>query len=135
MGRVVLDTSVVLGLLDPDDAHSRAAVSELRRREAAGDTFVLPSLVLAELLVGVARADPGAVAERRRALVEAFGPTRPLDDEVAARAATIRAAHRALRLPDAIVIATGIVDDADAILTADKRWAGVDRRVALLPAR
>jgi len=132
VGAVVLDSSVVLGLLDPEDAHHPAAVAELRRRESAGDWFVIPSLVLAEVLVGVARAEPGALERRQRDLASAFDTARPLDEAVAVAAAQLRARHRSLRMPDAIVIATGIVDDVDAILTADRRWAGVDPRVVVL---
>jgi hypothetical protein len=47
-------------------------------------------------------------------------------------AAELRAQHRSLRLPDALVIATGIVDDASVILTGDARWDGIDKRVELL---
>lgn len=132
MGAVVLDSSIVLGLLDPDDAHHPAAVTELRRREIAGDWFVLPSLVLAEVLVGVARAEPGALEQRQRELASAFDTARPLDEPVAVAAARLRARHPGLRMPDAIVIGTGIVDEVDAILTADHRWAGIDPRVVVL---
>jgi predicted nucleic acid-binding protein len=132
VGAVVLDSCIVLGLLDPEDAHHPAAVAELRRRESAGDAFVLPSLVLAEVLVGVARAEPGALERRQRDLVAAFGTARPLDEPVAVAAARLRARYPSLRMPDAIVIATGVVDEVDAILTADRRWAGVDPRVVVL---
>jgi predicted nucleic acid-binding protein len=132
VGAVVLDSSVVLGILDPEDVRHPAAVAELRRRESAGDWFVIPSLVLAEVLVGVARAEPGAFEQRQRDLSSAFDPARPLDEAVAVAAARLRARHRSLRMPDAIVIATGIVDEVDAILTADRRWAGVDPRVVVL---
>jgi predicted nucleic acid-binding protein len=132
VGAVVLDSSVVLGILDPEDVHHPAAVAELRRRESAGDWFVIPSLVLAEVLVGVARAEPGALERRQRDLSSAFDTARPLDEAVAVAAARLRARHRSLRMPDAIVIATGIVDEVDAILTADRRWAGVDPRVVVL---
>jgi len=30
------------------------------------------------------------------------------------------------------VIATGIVDDAETILTGDKRWARIDQRIRIL---
>jgi predicted nucleic acid-binding protein len=132
VGAVVLDSSVVLGILDPEDVHHPAAVAELRRRESAGDWFVIPSLVLAEVLVGVARAEPGALERRQRDLSSALDTARPLDEAVAVAAARLRARHRSLRMPDAIVIATGIVDEVDAILTADRRWAGMDPRVVVL---
>ena len=54
-----------------------------------------------------------------------------VDADVAKAAARLRARHRSLRLPDALVIATGIVDDA-AVLTCDRRLAAVDDRVQVL---
>jgi predicted nucleic acid-binding protein len=65
-------------------------------------------------------------------LVEAFGPAQAMDEPVAAQAALPRAKHPALRIPDALVIAIGIVGEADAILTADRRWADIDPRVAVV---
>lgn len=46
----------------------------------------------------------------------------PLDSAVATRAAALRAAHRSLKLPDALVIATAAVVDADHLVTTDHRW-------------
>lgn len=132
MGSVVLDSNVVLGLLDPGDAHHQRVVAELRRLDGVGARFVLPTLVLAEVLVRAARVAPETVETRHRDLVEAFGRTRTLDDAVAVRAARLRAEHSWLRMPDALVIATGVVEDADSILTTDRRWAGVDQRVQVL---
>ncbi len=44
------------------------------------------------------------------------------DRDIARRAATLRARHSSLRLPDALVIATAVELDADHLLTTDKRW-------------
>jgi predicted nucleic acid-binding protein len=44
------------------------------------------------------------------------------DREMARRAATLRAHHARLRLPDALVIATAIELEADHLLTTDRRW-------------
>lgn len=46
----------------------------------------------------------------------------PLQPDTAVVAAQLRARHPALRLPDAIVIATAIVDGADELVTTDRRW-------------
>jgi predicted nucleic acid-binding protein len=54
---------------------------------------------------------------------------RPEPRDVAKVAAALRAGHRSLRLPDALVIAVGRVTDASAILTADATWRVIDRRV------
>ncbi|MGE3684891.1 MAG: PIN domain-containing protein [Acidimicrobiia bacterium] len=46
----------------------------------------------------------------------------PLDVEIASTAARLRAAHRSLRLPDALVIATAVDASADQLVTTDRRW-------------
>jgi PIN domain nuclease of toxin-antitoxin system len=132
MGAVVVDSSVVLGWLDPGDAHYERATQTLGSYFEGGAEFALPASVMSEVLVAQARLASEPVEQRRAELIELFGPVRVIDEEVAVRAARLRAKHRALRLPDALVIAVGMVDDADAILTADKRWAAVDSRVTVL---
>ena len=127
-----MDSSVILGLLDPDDAHHHVATAALTKYTEDGILFGLPASVLSEVLVGDARQGETAVAQRREQLIALFGPVRHIDEEVAIRAAELRAKHRSLRLPDALVIAVGLVDDAAAIVTADKRWASVDSRVQVL---
>ncbi|MGH3735517.1 MAG: type II toxin-antitoxin system VapC family toxin [Micromonosporaceae bacterium] len=132
MGAVVIDSSVVFGFLDPDDAHYRRARPTVGRLLSAGSPFILTASVLSEVLVGELRRGRIAAEKRREQLRLLFGPTRPIDDDVAVAAAELRARHRSLRLPDALVIAVGMVDDASAILTADQRWSGVDPRVEVL---
>ncbi len=132
MGAVVLDTSVVLALFDPDDSLHTGAVQAARRRRDAGDGFVLPASVLAELLVGAARRSEEEVAVRRRLTTAAFGPPYPVDEAVAVAAALRRARHQSLRLPDALVFAAADVVGAETILTGDKRWQSLDDRVELV---
>ena len=45
-----------------------------------------------------------------------------LDREIACAAASLRARHAQLRLPDALVIATAIERSADELLTTDCMW-------------
>jgi predicted nucleic acid-binding protein len=132
MGTVVLDASVVLALFDPEDALHSSASTAVRRRRDAGDEFILPASVLAEVLVGAAKRGDGELASRRALAIAAFGPPRPLDEEVAVAAARRRARHRSPRLPDALVIATAGVAGADAVLTGDKRWEGMDPRITVI---
>ena len=132
MGAVVLDSSILLGFIDPTDAHNEVAKLAIAANKQAGHSFLVPATVFAETMVGTARRGRKA-AERVRTLLETmFGPTRVIDDTIAIEAAHLRAKHRSLRLPDALVIATGIVDKAEAILTADKRWEVVDKRVEVV---
>jgi predicted nucleic acid-binding protein len=52
----------------------------------------------------------------------------PIDRKIARHAAVLRGSHPSLRLPDAISLATAIVNDAT-LLTLDKRLQRVTRRV------
>ena len=45
-----------------------------------------------------------------------------LDTEIAVAAARLRARHRSLRLPDALVIATAMLAGADQLVTTDRKW-------------
>lgn len=132
MGRVVLDTSVVLALLDPDDALHHAAIHAVRHHDRRRAQFALPASVLAELLVGPARRGDEELQTRRRLVTAAFGPPVPLDEAVAVAAARLRARHRFLRLPDALVLATADVVDAETVLASDKQWPRLDPRVELV---
>lgn len=131
MGTLVLDSTVIIGFTRPDDANHVVARSEIRAAADRGDMLVLPATVLSESLVAAHRVGPAMAAEMRQVLTAFFGPERVVDGDVADRAAALRAAHRSLRLPDALVVATAIVDDAVA-LTCDKRLGSIDPRVHVL---
>jgi predicted nucleic acid-binding protein len=45
-----------------------------------------------------------------------------LDEEIATKAALLRARHPSLKLPDAIVIATAEHSNADRLVTTDRKW-------------
>lgn len=131
MGAVVLDASVVIALLDPRDVHHESAARAVRELADRNTDFLVPTSCLAEVLVGFARND--AELDRIESLIrDAFGEPVPLDAAVAREAARLRARHRALRLPHAIVLATGSTHEADVILTADERWKRIDHRVRVL---
>lgn len=80
-------------------------------------------------------ASRGDLDDILRLATDAFGPVRPLDEEVAVAAARRRARHPRLRLPDALVLATADVEDADTVLTGDRRWAALDHRVVIVGDR
>ena len=132
MGTIVVDSSVILALFDPKDTLHVAAATAVRSARDAGHTFVLPASVLAEVLVGAARRGTAELDLRHHQVVNAFGPPRCLDDPIAVAAAARRARHQTLRLPDALVIATADVIQADTVLTGDKRWGSLDPRVQLV---
>jgi predicted nucleic acid-binding protein len=132
VGAVVLDSSVLLGLLDPNDAHHAAATAAVRDVKDRGQRILVPATVVAEVLVSAAGVGPGATATAE-AFVDAIAHEVAVVDRAVARAAAVlRAHHPSIRLPDALVIATGQVRMVDEIHTGDKRWRPVDPRIRLL---
>ncbi len=129
MAIVVLDASVVIAFLDAGDAHHAAAVAAVGH--ARREELVLPSSAYAEVLVDPWRHGPEAVAVVKGFLTELGIRIAPLTAEVAERAARLRSSHRALRLPDALVLATADALNATA-LTADRSWPRVSRRARLV---
>ncbi len=132
MGSIVVDTSVLLAVLDPRDAHHTGAVQALRQARADGSRIVLPASALAEVLVGASRVGAAAVRTTEAFVDSVVDAIHDIDRRVARSAATYRARYATLRLPDALIIAVGSVVDADAVLTADRKWSKADRRVLVI---
>ena len=133
MGLTVLDAGVVISLLDAADAHHAAAVSSIRIARDRGDVLVLPGSAYAECLVSPHRRGPDAVAVVDRLLDALPARVEPADRLIAAAAAALRAKHgTALRLPDALVIATALVLEADRILATDAGWPAVPVRLEVV---
>ncbi|AUH43226.1 type II toxin-antitoxin system VapC family toxin [Streptomyces sp. CMB-StM0423] len=133
MGRVILDSSVLLALLDPGDAlhaSARQAVSSMRHD---GHELAVPASVLSECLVRAHRqGGSDTAADVEKAIDRIAVDVLPLDRRIARVAAALRAQQKALRLPDALVIATATATGAFAVLTGDKRWDGVDPLVEIV---
>ncbi len=132
MGAVVLDSSVLLGLLNPKDNHHTAATAAVRDIKNRGSRVLLPATVIAEVLVSAARLGPDAMATAEAFLDTIADEVAVVDRAVARAAAVLRANHPAIRLPDALVLATGQVHVVDEIHTGDRRWRSVDPRVRLM---
>jgi predicted nucleic acid-binding protein len=125
---IVLDASVVIAVLDPNDALHSPAVAAVDQR--AGDDLRLPASAYAETLVAPARrGDQNQVKSKLSALMFVI---EPISESIAEEAAEVRARHPAVRLGDALVIATGERLAASEVLTADRRWRGLSKRVRLL---
>jgi predicted nucleic acid-binding protein len=129
MGLIVIDTSVLIALLDPGDAHHHAARASLDAY--ADDDLRIPAHTLAEALVHPARA--GKDSDARRLIASLEIAIDPVDEAVAITAAKLRAQHgSALRMPDALVLAYADVRKAKRVLTADARWPAWSSRVELI---
>lgn len=123
---IVLDASVAIAALAADDAHHDAASAALAA--ATDDELVLAATTRAEILVGPARAG-GPALTTARGFVDGCA-TVPVTASIADEAAALKARHRALSLPDAVALVIADVIDADAVWTFDRRWGGLDPRVA-----
>ena len=126
----VLDASVMIAFWDSADAHHGAAVAALRAHQ--DDELILPASAYAETLVGPSRHGPTTIASFEELIADLAIRVEPITREIARRAASLRAQHPVLRLPDALVLATGDALDAATLLTGDRAWAKISRRVQLL---
>ncbi len=104
MEALILDASVLIGLLDTADRHHDRAVDDVEAADRESHQLLLPASAYSETLVAFARAQ--RLQEARQAIVAMGITVVPLTDTIAEEAAELRARHRQLRLPDAIVLAT-----------------------------
>jgi predicted nucleic acid-binding protein len=103
----------------------------LFERHAAGRLrFAVTTLALAEVLAGPAQRGDQALLERYRATLLSWNLV-PLDAEIAASAARLRAAAR-LKLPDAVQAASAFAIGADALVTHDRDFSRL-RGLRVLP--
>ena len=122
MGVALLDSNTVIGFLDADDLLHQAADTAVRAA-AKEHVFAVSVVTVAELLTGakLGHHDEQTV---RRFFTQMTSARIPLDEPVAERAAELRAAHTALKMPDALILATADLH-ADVVVTGDARWHDV----------
>lgn len=133
---ILLDSTVIVGFLDADDALHDVTVA--RFKEIAGSHPLAASVIsYAEVMTGV------ALGHHPKDRVEGFFDTfvkdlLPVDRPVAARAATLRGMRKTLSMPDALILATAdLQPEADTVLCADGDWPkvkGLSCQVELLKA-
>jgi predicted nucleic acid-binding protein len=129
----VLDAGVVIALLERRYVHHRAAREAIRAARQRGDDLILPASAYSEALVGAIRRGTES-ADKVDAFVDEL-PARiePASRAIASEAAHLRAARgRTLRLPDALVLATARILEADRVLTTDAGMPGVGVTVELI---
>ena len=135
MALIVLDAGVVIGVLDATDAHHDRAREALRAALDRGDALALPASAYAECLVAPFRRGARSVTAVDAFLADLAIDVEPVTRQLAKRAAQLRARHgRALRLADALVLATALHLKADRVLTTDAGWPAVGTAVDLVRA-
>jgi predicted nucleic acid-binding protein len=134
VGLILLDSTVIVGFLDADDALHDVSASRLREMGRA-QPLAASVVSYAEVLTG---AELGHhLRERVAGFFDALiRDLIPVDREIAARAATIRGRRRSLPMPDALILATAdLRPEIDAVLCSDGDWPkvkGLGCRVELL---
>lgn len=134
MALILLDSTVIVGFLDADDALHEPTVAAFHR--IVGTHVLVASVITyAEVMTGV------SLGHHSEDVVNGFFDVLvkdllPVDRAVAARAATLRGARRSLRIPDALILATAdLHDEIETVLCADEDWmtiAGLGCRIELL---
>jgi predicted nucleic acid-binding protein len=131
---VVLDSDVVIGFLDRQDALHDAADAAVREF-ARGQRLVASVVTYAEVMTGarLGHHKEDDVAGFFRGLLSAV---LPVDVAVADTAADLRSRFKSLRMPDALILATAETDpDIDLIVTGDQQLtkvSGLSVKVRLL---
>jgi len=127
VARVALDADIVIAFLDPGDDQHAVAVAQLRPRLAAGDELLVGATVYAETIVPPLQRGTDTTVDE---FLDSAGiAVVPIDRAIARRAAALRAEHRSLRLPDAMLLATATAIATDsALLTLDKKLRRLAQR-------
>lgn len=131
---ILLDSTVIVGFLDADDALHEVSVARMRELVKEG-TLTASVVSYAEVMTGVALGHHSR--EPVVAFFDAFIRTLlPVERAVADRAASIRGKRRSLPMPDALILASADLHaEIDTVLCADGDWPKIkdlDCRVELL---
>lgn len=125
MASVALDADVLIAFLDSGDAQHERAVKALRAKMVAGEQLLVGASVYAEIMIRPLQRGRGEKVDEF--LTAAKVTVVDLDQALARRAAELRARHHALRLGDALSLATAVSADAD-LLSFDQRLQRIAER-------
>ncbi len=117
MGKVILDSSVIIALFNDADEHHLAAVKALGESK---NNFEISTVTLIEATSSII--SDSERFEMNNDIKRHFSPLHPVDEKVAFLASQIRAATKAFQMPDALISATAILAKAE-LWTFDKRLA------------
>lgn len=121
---ILLDTTTLIAYLNKGEPVSDLAAHVIDARVRDGRNEAVVSMVtVMEILVRPLRVGARPVYEQIIDFLSNFPNLRMLDINfsVAQEAATLRAVHN-FRPPDALIIATGIVEGASHLVTNDDEW-------------
>lgn len=134
--RVLIDTSIWIYHLEADARFGPAASNIIRAMENGEFKGVSSELTLMELLVQPLKQGREEIADAYELFFSNFPNLElaPLRRDVLIRAAQLRARY-GVKTPDALILASGILNGATLALTNDLRWRRVtDIEIDVLPA-
>ncbi|MCX8202032.1 MAG: type II toxin-antitoxin system VapC family toxin [Candidatus Caldarchaeum sp.] len=122
--KIILDTNVFVAAKNRDDRRHSEALALIENTDEGRLRCVVPTLVIAELCTGYHQMGD---AEEADELLTGFitSPNyeiAPLDHKTACEAGRLRA-ELGLKLPDAIIVATALTTNSNAIVTYDVEMA------------
>jgi predicted nucleic acid-binding protein len=127
MGRVVLDSSVLIALYDRNDLHNEVVLTKFRSQV---NQYEISAITLMETLVAPF-ADGPATSDLVRAAIEStISIIHPVTEEIAVAAARLRAKTK-MKVPDALISATATLARAP-LWTLDARLAKAHRGAVLI---
>lgn len=120
MGALAVDSSAAIAFFSAADAHHEQAVAALTAATDDGDAMSMAASAYSEIMVHAVR--QGRVESVDRFVDRLRVEIVPTDRQIALHAAELRAGQPALRLPDALVLATARARGAS-LLTFDSHLA------------
>jgi predicted nucleic acid-binding protein len=130
---VIVDTNIFVSARNPFEAGHGTCRRLLDRIDAGKISALVSTITLAEIRSGLGPAEARAVwqALLSHFLTSSNYSIEPVDAEIAERAGELRQQTR-LTLPDALIVATGQLRGAVAVVTQDHE---LGRRQSVLPTR
>jgi predicted nucleic acid-binding protein len=130
--QLLLDSNAFIYFLDGEEPYYGVLLPLFRRVQAGELSMIVSTITEAELLVRPERDGNEAARERIEDLLSEHGIfVVGVDRKIARRAAVIRAKTR-MKLPDAIIVATALETDCDAIVGNDGKWEEKDVEIPFI---
>ncbi len=127
MGRVVLDSSVLIAMFYDGDIHSKSVTKKL---EAEDHTYLISTISLAETLIQAFRVSPEEGERMQGRILYAISEVVDVDAIVASEAARIRA-KTGIKIADALISATATMNGAE-LWTLDRKQANAHKGAVLI---
>ncbi len=125
---LMMDTAPIIYVLERHHELAQRFDPLFEAHDAGRVQFAVTTVTIAEVLTGPSRSGNDALVREYRSLLESWRVA-PLDAEIAAEAALLRATY-GFKLPDAVQAASARVHDAYALITNDKGFSRIrDLRV------